>query len=271
MADTTNVINNQTVNAGFVAGRNLAGAGQIAFSAAVHSDTTNAGSDATVIAQATSTSGADAYFQAALSSTRTWGWGIDASDSAKYKEFTTNAGSSNPSTGTITRVVTTTGIQTLPLQPAFFANLTVSATNATGAGAIYFLGNNSGGTTTVVTDRGSNTSFVAGKLTFTAPSTSFYVLGFSFGITGITALMTDLIGSIFINGSVGFLPVKINPANLVTPAVSNGFGVINGSGARLLTAGDAVTFYLQTSGAATNTQGVDGTSTTSYAWGYLVC
>lgn len=135
---TQNSLNNETYNADFLVKRQASSAGTTVFTGAFHLDTTNPASSAQVIAQTDSASGADAYHVAALASTRSYCWGIDASDSGSLKETTFAGGSTSPSSGTLTRRVTATGQQTMVLQPAFYAFLSAPTTaDKTGDGTAY--------------------------------------------------------------------------------------------------------------------------------------
>lgn len=266
---SNNSLNNQTYDADFTANRQAASAGTTCFIAAVHNDAVNAGSSAQVVAQSQAASGADAYHVSALASTRAWCHGIDASDAGALKETTFAGGSTSPSTGTLTRKVTTAGEQTMPLQPAFLAALTVGTGGVTGFSTNYILGNNGGGTTTVYFDQGSDVTFPGGNLTFTAPVTGKYYFHVNF-----------VIGNLLVANNSSTIQIITTPRSFagstVNPFVAAVGGVFCHDNSCFvdLTAGDTVTFLLGVIGGAADTVTVQGTpapNAFTYAEGYLVC
>jgi hypothetical protein len=156
---------------------------------AFNTDNTNASSDCYYQATTGGTSSGDAYFTASVSTTTAFGWGIDNSDSDKLKETYTNSSSnSTPSGGTLLRSMTTSGEQTLPLQPAYFAYLGSTDSNVTGDGTQFIMGDTDVGTalTEVFDQNGDFTTGSSGGAVFTAPVTGRYYLGFNFLLQGLT-------------------------------------------------------------------------------------
>lgn len=166
--------------------------------------------------------------------------------------------------------LSTAGVYTNTTQPAFFAFLSTPATNTTGNGTNYFLGNNSGGAVTVQSDQGSNITFVGGVLTFTVPVTGYYAFHMQFGVTGITTAMTGYNGLFHVNGGLNIASVG-NPADAAAPAASNGFMTLPQSLAQKLNAGDTVTFGVVLNGGIGDTCGISNSGNTTYASGYLLC
>lgn len=258
---TQNALNNQTVNADFTAQRTVASAGTTVFTAAVHTDVTNAGSSAQCVAQATAASGADAYHTSALASTRAWCHGIDASDSAALKETTFAGGSTSPSTGTLTRKVTTAGEQTMPLQPAFFAFLSATDSNVTGGGSGYVLGT---GNVLTVTQQGTAMS-TAGV--FTAPVTGWYMFIATLFLDGILVAQTS--------GSFNFTHESVNQidGNFVNPGVVQAAGsyVINYSTIKFMLAGEIMQVTAVISGGTDVTDVIGGGPGFTSFSGALIC
>lgn len=121
-----------------------------------------ASSAANVVATVGGTSAADATYQAVVSGTTTWTWGVDNSDSDAF----VIAASSALGTTNVMRIATT-GEITCPLQPAFQAYANGDITNVTGDGTVYTCAFN-----TESFDQ--NGDFASN--TFTAPVTGRYQL-----------------------------------------------------------------------------------------------
>ncbi len=263
-----NSLNNQTYDADFIAFRQPASAGTTCFIAANHTDTTNAGSTAQVVAQSTAASGADAYHVSALASTRAWCHGIDASDGESLKEATQAGGSTSPSTGTVTRKVTTAGEQTMPLQPAFYAYLSASDANVTGNGATYLLG--SGNILTITGQQGTG---LATNGVFTAPVQGFYHFEATLFPQGITPAMTLYDMFFFVNGVNNIYGSRGNLANLAVPGTTD--AIINTTVSLFLAAGATVQVAIIVQNGAGNTitmgGGTVGGSVFSTFSGFLVC
>jgi hypothetical protein len=264
MADSQNALNNQTVNANFAAVRNASGAGMVCVVAAVHTDLVNPASTAELVAQSTAASGADAFINCALASTRAWGWGIDASDAESLKETTFAGGATSPSSGTLTRKVFTTGEQIMPLQPAFYAELSASDANVTGAGAVYLLGQ---GNVLTVTSQGSPAPITAGGL-FTAPVAGFYLFTGTITVSGVTALMTN--GGIdwYKNGVLTHAAQVMNSFNIASPA---GTSTMNASFVINMAATDTMQLFYSIAGGVGDTVTVTGGPGQSYFTGALIC
>lgn len=151
---------------------------------------------------------------------------------------------------------------------AFYAPLTTSSGGVTGNAGVYTLGNNGGGTTTIVTDTGSNLTFVGGDLTFTVPATGIYLLGICFTVAGITAAMSAANAVIVCSGGR-----TINTARTGAFQSENNAGQNSYTGSVIipLTAAETVLFKIQITNGAANTCSMVGTSAgigdTTYAFG----
>ncbi len=186
----------------------------------------------------------------------------------------TNATSMSTSTGIVkydgTSLVTSTTAKidssnryTNTSQPAFFAYLAISDTNATGAGTTYTLG----GTTALTKslDQGSNFNTNG---TFTAPVTGVYLF------TG-----SIMLGNITVGNSVNLNLVASGITyRLATYNASNGKNVgsgnvqFMGSVVISMTASDTAQMQINSTGEAGNTETVVGSSTrVSFFSGFLVC
>lgn len=262
-----NALNNQTYDADFIANRQAASAGTSCALAAVHNDAVNSGSTAEVVARSQSASGADAYHVSALASTRAWCHGIDASDSGALKETTDPSGSTSPSSGTLTRKVTTAGEQTMPLQPSFNAYLSASDLAVTGAGATYLLG--SGNLLTITGQQGTG---LATNGVFTAPVQGFYHFDATLFPQGVTALMTLYDMFFFVNG---FNTIYGSRGSLFAITEPGGTAILNTSLSLFLPASGTVQVGIIVQNGAGNTitmgGGVVGSSVFSTFDGYLVC
>lgn len=127
-------------------------------------------------------SAGDPYLTAEINTQRSYCWGIDSSDSETLKMNTNPSTSVSPSTGTNLWNLTTAGENTIPLQPAFMANLETSDANVTGDGTTFTVG--MGNALTERFDQGGDFN-VNG--TFTAPVTGKYQLNANIMVQGMTA------------------------------------------------------------------------------------
>lgn len=116
--------------------------------------------------------------------TYVWYQGIDNSDNGKFK-LSANGGLGD----TDVFVMTTTGSNTLPKQPAFLAYLTSTASDVTGDGTNYTIICG-----TEIFDQASN--YNAGTGVFTAPVTGKYMF------IGTIALVSDASGGLVANASI---------------------------------------------------------------------
>ncbi len=157
------------------------------------SNTSNTSSStATHYAIVGGTSAGDAQFQASVSGTTQWTWGIDNSVTSPTADPFVIAQGTALGTNNIMSVATSGEIN-YPLQPSFLAYLPSSDTNVTGNAATYTLGSVTA--LTEVFDRGTNFNTNG---TFTAPVTGRYQLSVGTRITGCTIATT---GTININTS----------------------------------------------------------------------
>jgi hypothetical protein len=138
-----------------------------------------AGSNATIACTVAGTSANDPKFQLTITGAQDFSMGLDNSDSDKFKEqFSATVGT------TSSRIVTTAGEQTMPLQPAFSANQSANINNVTGDGTTYaFICD------TEIFDQNSDYNNTTGV--FTAPVTARYFFPFGIGIFGLAATNTQ--------------------------------------------------------------------------------
>ncbi len=258
-----NALNNQTYDADFIAFRQPASAGTTCFIAANHTDTTNAGSTAQVVAQATAASGADAYHISALASTRAWCHGIDASDGESLKEATQAGGSTSPSTGTVTRKVTTAGEQTMPLQPAFEAYKSADTIN--------ILGNNTA-VSPIIFDtelfdvQGSYNNATG---VFTASVTGYYLFSAGVGISSIDTV-THVDGYLALISSGASQSINLAAASPASIAQASGTSLVwSGSAIMRLAVGETVQVEVNVGGGLA-TATLAGNSLSTYFRGALL-
>lgn len=206
--------------------------------------------------------GGDPFMEAAISGTRAWAWGADNSDSDALKEVTAAAGSTDPSTGTLTRKVTTAGEQTMPLQPTFSAYLGVGVGDPAVFGTLattYFLGTNVG--LTEEFDIGGNFTPgpVAGGAFFTAPATGKYLMCATLCFQTVPAVGQTQVQWIFvINGALALFGWGSHGSN-----VTSNVGDMCTSSSLIysLTAGDTVKIAMSGTGGIGNPVGVQGSVT----------
>lgn len=150
-----------TVAAGGSVQAICAGAGVPTLLESLNTDNSNSASDASIRARTGGTSGGSPYLGVNNSGGNSFSWGFAAATPTLLKE------SIGSPAGTLLRQITSAGIQTLPLQPAFSACQTSNVTDVTGDGTAY----------TVICgtefyDQGSNYDNTTGV--FTAPVTGRY-------------------------------------------------------------------------------------------------
>lgn len=198
----------------------------------------------------------DVWTQHTISGTNSYAHGIDNSDSDSFKINTAAGSSVNPSSGTNLWKMTTGGIRTMPLQPAFLAYNSVNQTNVTGDNTIYTITFN-----TEAFDRGAN--FAAN--TFTAPVTGIYYVGSYIVMTGINAAHVS--GGMIVESTANsYVPATSNFANAVN---GNNDLSINASQILALSAGDTVNIQIQVGGGAKVVNVIGGANKTIF-FGYLV-
>lgn len=237
---------------------NVAGTNTLTVTNTNNSDT--ASSAATSILSGGASAG-DPYLNVGVTSTNSYCFGIDNSDSDKLKINTTAGSSVTPSTGTNLLTMTTAGECTMPLQPAFLAYNSATDTNQTGNGA----------TATISCDTEAfdqNLDYNNGTYTFTAPVTGIYTLGVCVKMAALTAAMTG--GNIRINttarsyqyiiGSIGAQMSSISERGLHFSCIAN------------MTAGDTSTCDITLINGAGNTASISGAANPqTYFYGSLIC
>jgi hypothetical protein len=161
--------------------------------------------------------------------------GIDNNDSDKLKISQGTALGTND-----TWIMTTSGERTMPLQPAFAAQVTASNLNVTGDNTIHDITD----AYTEFFDQGSD--FAAASGTFTAPITGRYLIQGDVKIENVGAAHTS--GAVFFKINAAYREVfATNPAN-----VRNNFNFVYLSGTHVvsLTAADTVLLAIQVSNGA---------------------
>jgi len=122
----------------------------------------------------------DSFVQFDINTTGEFRIGVDNTDDS----FRISQGSALGTNDTF--VMSADGERTMPLQPAFLADVTTQDSNVTGDGTAFTLG--SGNALTEIFDQGGD--FVTTG-TFTAPVTGLYYLHASFLMSGVTAGFSD--------------------------------------------------------------------------------
>lgn len=155
--------------------------------------------------------------------------------------------------------VSSTGVATNTVQPAFLAYQSTSPTNVTGDGTSYTLALN-----TKVFDQGTN--FNTSTHAFTAPVTGKYYFFMTALTLGASAAFTSF---------QYLLTTTAQTYNLVFLFPGSAYGasgVFGASGSIVvpMTAGDTATFTLVVAG-STKTVSIDGGQEFTFAGGYLVC
>ena len=151
---------------------------------AINTETANSGSSAVVASGVEATTAGDPFFQLGILTATTNKFGLDNSDSDKFKYLVGSDAGVSGLDGTETIVMTQAGEITYPTQPAFLAVLTTNRSNVTGTGTIYTIIFNS-----EVFDQ--NADFNLGTSTFTAPVTGRYQFDGRGTITGTTVMTTS--------------------------------------------------------------------------------
>ena len=159
--------------------------------------------------------------------------------------------------------MTPAGERTMPLQPAFYAHLSATDSNVTGAGATYLLG--SGNALTIISQQGSG---LATNGIFTAPVTGDYHFTASLFVTDITAAMTQYDMYFLANGVSIIYGSRANLAAIRTPAND---AIINITSDFFLGAGQTCQVAIIVSNGAGNTADITGGSVLSSFCGYLIC
>jgi len=242
------------------------GAGVTQVTMSNHTDNTSATSNAKHRSQVGGAAGGDAFVEAAVAATRAWAWGLDNTDSDSLKEVTAAAGSTDPSSGTLLRKMTTAGQQTMPLQPCFHAYLSANVPNATGAAASWILACD-----TETVDQGSN--YDNTTFTFTVPVNGNYLFAANVTFQNITVLMNRFALSL----SKTNAPTRSwQTNNINVGAVQNAANAFASSSTWLvpLLAGDTIQFAASIQDGAGNTAtavGISGTTEFTTVQGYLVC
>ena len=213
-----------------------------------------ASSNASIVATVGGTSAADAFYQAIVSGTTTWSWGVDNSDSDAY----VLSASATPGTTNVMRAATT-GEITFPLQSAFSAYNANTASDVTGDGTNY--------TCQFDTELYDQNSDFATN-TFTAPVTGKYSFQVIYYLSGLLVAHTSVAARLNATGKT------INMSFHNPFAVSNtGIDIFSGSVMISMTATDTVTLSIIVSGGTKVVDWIGGaiTGTPPMFSGKLVC
>ena len=230
------------------------------FTNIINTDNTNSGSQAHISITSGGSSAGDPYACVSIDSTRSYCFGIDNSDSDRLKINTNNTTTTNPSGGTNIMYASTAGEFNWPLQPAFFAYLSSTATNKTGNGAVYSLGTDA---LTEVFDQGSDFNTNG---TFTAPVTGIYDLRSQVTITG-TTVATTFVLSIVISGTSA--RTFTNTFSRAALAADQSCQI---SALAQMTATDTAIVTITVTGEAGDTDDIGGSATAiTYFTGKLAC
>ena len=174
---TNNEINNTVAENDFSVNRSTAGTA--VESSVEHSDNSNTGSHAQLLAQTGGGSGGDPFIRLNISGAQDYSFGIDNSNSDILKI----QDDADPSTGNNLWALTSSGERVMPLQPCFHAYLDTTASNVTGNGTTYsIIFNNE------LIDQGSD--FNTGTGTFTCPVDGNYNFGSGVNARACAAGMT---------------------------------------------------------------------------------
>ncbi len=193
----TSLLNNYTFT-------NATGARTVTVS---NSDNSSSVSNAVLNLTTGGTSSGDPFVTFVIGSARSFGLGIDNSDSQNYKLTTNASATSNPSTGTVLEVITTGGNRTLPLNGCVLADLNTTITDATGDGTtvspvIFSVDSGS------FFDQNSNYSTSTGL--FTAAITGKYLVSAAVSLGDLGVLHTSGIITVFTSAVA---PYGINTFN----------------------------------------------------------
>jgi len=256
-----NAINNKTVDSILFVNRSEAGAIGGVF--ANHSDNTLPGSDTVCILQ-TQAGGGEPYVLAMVDGTQSLCWGMDVSDSFSLKETTFAGGTGSPSFGTTLRRLTTTGLQTLPLQPAFMATQSATTASATGNGTAV----------TIIADVAQvnqNGGYAVGSGIFTAQGDGVYHFEHTIVCDNVGAAHTEGSSQFVISGGTVHQGQVINPATV--RELTGNTVTFNASLTVFLTSGQQVTNRVTISN-DTQTIGIVGAAASPFSTrlaGYLIC
>jgi len=213
-------------------------------------DNTSATSHAVDQIIAGGSSAGDPSVRWTLTSVQDWSAGIDNSDSDAW----VLSASSALGTTNVMRA-STSGQLNYPLQPAFSANLSATASNVTGDATAYTILCN-----TEQYDVGSNYNTTTG--TFTAPVTGKYRFAANLTLSTLGAGHTS--GNLALTTTS--TTYNLSSSNYGAIRNSNNALIINASYPANMTAGDTATLVVTVSN---STKTVNVTSTTTYFSGYL--
>ncbi len=216
----------------------------------------NAASTAEISSTVTAASAADAYFNAAINTVRSYAMGIDTSDAASFKLTTLNSSLANPSSASVIMRSNTIGQINLPLQPCFAAGLAGFHNNVTGDGTTYTIIYD-----TENVDQANNFNPATG--TFTAPIAGNYL--FTLNVACQNVLVAHTGGVVSITGGAG-ASSELNPFNT---ASSNTNGNYSLTTVLALTAGQAVTSTIRIDNGA-KVVNVGGSNAFCYFCGQLL-
>lgn len=220
-------------------------------------DNSNAASHAQSLLTVGGTSGGNPWQQWTVGTTRSYSMGITNTTAEESLRINTNNSASvSPITGTNLWNMRTSGVRTMPLQPAFQVWATSAQTNVTGDGTPYVIQY-----ATEIGDQGSNFS----TPNFTAPVTGIYFFCSTLAMTGLGPAHTFMRSRIIINGdeNSGVAYAESNP-HAISYATSSAF---SGSVVYPLNAGDQISVYFQVNnGAKTVSLTIDN----SFFSGFLI-
>lgn len=254
-----NSLNNETYDAPFTANRVTVGANAQVI--ARHTDNA-AGSAAFLAAQVGGPLGGDPYVLFDVpTAAGSWSLGTDNSDSDKLKESFGVV--SSPSSGTNTRIVTTAGEQTMPLQPAFEAYKSADTIN--------ILGNNVG-VSPIIFDTelfDVQGSYDNATGIFTASVTGYYLFSAGAGISNINTL-THVDGYLALVSSGASQSINLAAGSPASIAQSTGTSLVwAGSAIMRLAAGETVQVEVNVGGGLA-TATLVGSSLSTYFRGALL-
>ena len=217
-----------------------------------------ASSSSQVLASVAGTSAGDPYFQAVVSGTTTWSWGIDNSATIPSVDPYVISASTALGTTDVMRIATT-GEVVKPLQPAFLANVGTTITNITGDGTNYLVIFE-----TEIFDQNSDYNTTTAK--FTAPVTGRYLFHYNLSMSGLDASMTDWIQEI-ITSNRNYRSVWLNPA----PAITSTRYTVGATAIADMDAADTAHCTIKLSGSTLTADVLGATNTISRFSGYLIC
>lgn len=222
-----------------------------------NTDTVTAGSGTSMQITNGGTSSGTLWYGLSKGSTRSYAIGMPALTNESLSITTMNSAGVSPEVGTQVWNMTSAGVRTMPLQPAFLAYLASTATNKTGNGTAYTLGTDA---LTEVFDRGTNFNTNG---TFTAPVTGIYDLRAQVTVTGTTIATTFVISIVTTDRTY---------TNTFIKAAGSQDESVSISALCDMTATNTATVTITVSGEAADTADILGAATVqTFFCGSLVC